>query len=125
MSARYFRATTLAYELENSRTEVKLHRFVRAIAKYQLLVIDDFCLSALSKMEEKDLSEFIEDRHANGSAILTSKNPVNLWHGLMPNPAIADAILDRVVHAAVRLELKEKSLRKTAGSLDHTQLIEQ
>lgn len=125
MSARYFRATTLAYELENARTEGRLHRAVRAMAKYQLIVIDDFCLSAMSEAEEKDLFELIEDRHGNGTVILTSQNPVNLWHGLMPNPAIADAILDRVVHGAVRLELKGESLRKTASNLDHAQPIEQ
>ncbi|MEN9825566.1 MAG: hypothetical protein RI953_1311 [Pseudomonadota bacterium] len=125
MSARYFRATALAYELDNARTEGRLHRSIRAMAKYQLIVIDDFCLSAMSEAEEKDLFELIEDRHGNGTVILTSQNPVNLWHGLMPNPAIADAILDRVVHGAVRLELKGESLRKTSSNLDHAQPMEQ
>jgi DNA replication protein DnaC len=66
----------------------------------------------MSESEEKDFFELVEERHRKVSTILISQNPVNLWHGLMPNPAIADAILDRIVHAAIRIELRGESQRK-------------
>lgn len=111
-SSRYFRASSLASELETARGEGKLQRVVRNIGKFDVLVLDDFCLSAMSENEEKDLFEMIEERHGKCSTIITSQNPVNIWHGLMPNPAIADAILDRLVHGAIRVELKGESMRK-------------
>jgi DNA replication protein DnaC len=72
----------------------------------------------LSEAEEKDLSELIEERHGRVSTIFTGQNPVNLWHGLMPNPAIADAILDRIVHSAIRIKLPGESRRKKSADLD-------
>jgi DNA replication protein DnaC len=117
-AARYFRSTNLLAELESAREEGSFLRTISAIGKPHVLIIDDFCLSALSEAEEKDLFELIEERHGKASTILTSQNPVNLWHGLMPNPAIADAILDRIVHNAIRIELRGESRRKKSADLD-------
>lgn len=115
-SARYFRATNLLSELETAREEGNFLRTVANFGRTNVLIIDDFCLSAMSETEEKDLFELVEERHGKVSTVFTSQNPVGLWHGLMPNPAIADAILDRIVHTAVRIELKGESMRKTIGS---------
>jgi DNA replication protein DnaC len=111
-SARYYRSTLLLAELESSRVDGRYRKLISQLGKINVLIIDDFCLSAMNEAEEKDIFELIEERHNQCSTILTSQNPVNLWHGLMPNPAIADAILDRIVHGAQRLELTGKSRRK-------------
>ena len=115
-NARYFRATNLLAELEAAREEGSFLRTVANLGRPHVLIIDDFCLSSMSETEEKDLFELVEERHGKVSTIFTSQNPVGLWHGLMPNPAIADAILDRIVHTAVRIELKGESMRKSVAS---------
>lgn len=111
-SARYFRAAQLLSDLEIAKEDGHLRRFISQLEKIQVLIIDDFFLSSISESCQKNLFELIEARHELVSTILTSQNPVSLWHGLMPNLAIADAILDRITHLSVRLELKGESLRK-------------
>ena len=115
-SARYFRAANLLAELESAREDGTFMRTVTNLGRPEVLIIDDFCLSSMSETEEKDLFELIEERHGKAATIFTSQNPVGLWHSLMPNPAIADAILDRIVHTAVRIELKGESMRKSVTS---------
>lgn len=117
-TARYFRAANLLAELESSREEGQFIRNVTVLGRPNVLIIDDFCLSSMSEQEEKDFFELIEERHGKNSTIFTSQNPVSLWHGLMPNPAIADAILDRIIHNAVRIELRGESRRKKSTELD-------
>lgn len=117
-TARYFRATNLLAELESTREEGNFIRSVTNLGRPHVLIIDDYCLSSMSESEEKDFFELIEERHNKVSTIFTSQNPVNLWHGLMPNPAIADAILDRIVHNAVRIELRGESRRKKSTEVD-------
>jgi DNA replication protein DnaC len=110
--SRYYRASSVSAELEASREEGKMNRYIQSLNKFDVLITNDFCLSGLSEIEEKNLFELIEERHEKKSTIFTSQNPVSAWHGLMPNPAIADAILDRIAHGSIRLELKGESLRK-------------
>lgn len=74
--------------------------------------MDDWGLSSLSDAERKEFLEVVEDRSGSGSTILASQLPVSSWHELIGEPTIADAILDRLVHNAYRIELKGASLRK-------------
>lgn len=111
-SSRYFRASNLLADLEFARGEGRLQRLIRQLAKVDVLIIDDFCLSAMTESEEKDLFELVEERYRAKATVFASQNPTSTWHGLMPNPAIADAILDRIVHGATRIELKGGSRRK-------------
>jgi DNA replication protein DnaC len=111
-TSRYYRASNILADLEFARGEGRLQRLIRQQAKIDVLIIDDFCLSALTEAEEKDLFELIEERYRTKATVFVSQNPINTWHGLMPNPAIADAILDRIVHGATRIELKGGSRRK-------------
>jgi DNA replication protein DnaC len=117
-TSRYFRASSLGAELESARGDGRFQRLIRQLAKFDVLILDDFCLSAMTESEEKDLFELIEERYRNSAVVFTSQNPTKIWHGLMPNPAIADAILDRIVHGAIRLELKGSSRRKTKEGAD-------
>ncbi len=82
------------------------------IERQQILLIDDFGLQALDAQSRSTLLEIIEDRHGKASTIITSQVPINKWHEIIGEQTIADAILDRLVHDAHRIEMKGESLRK-------------
>lgn len=79
----------------------------------EILILDDFGVSPLKAAESRDLLEIIEDRAKLSSTIITSQLPIKEWHGYLHNPTIADAILDRIVHNAYKIEIQGESLRKT------------
>jgi DNA replication protein DnaC len=108
----YLRAPRLFSELLMARADGSYHRLLARLAKTDLLVIDDFALSALSDAEAREMLEVIEDRTGSGSVIIASQLPVAAWHEVMGEPTVADAVLDRIVHNSYRFELKGPSLRK-------------
>ena len=83
-----------------------------ALAKAELLVLDDFGLTPLSDQSKRDLLEILDDRYDRSSTIVTSQLPVDQWHAYLADPTLADAILDRLVHNGYRLALKGESMRK-------------
>jgi DNA replication protein DnaC len=85
---------------------------LRAIARLDLLILDDWGPEPLDAEQRRDLLEIVEDRYEARSIIVTSQLPVDRWYEIIGNPTIADAILDRLVHNAYRIELKGESLRK-------------
>jgi DNA replication protein DnaC len=85
--------------------------------KQELLIIDDFGIQPLDQQSRTILMEIIEDRHGKRSTLFTSQVPVNQWHEVIGEQTIADAILDRIIHDAHRLELKGESMRKKRGIL--------
>jgi DNA replication protein DnaC len=87
----------------------------QGLARVDLLILNDCGLAMLTPEQGRDILEIVEDRHNLGSTIVTSQPPVDHWHEAIANPAIADAILDRLVHNAHRLILNGESLRKTAA----------
>ncbi|MFM2290903.1 MAG: hypothetical protein RIS29_716 [Bacteroidota bacterium] len=87
------------------------------IERQDLLILDDFCLQPLDTINRNMLMEIIEDRHAKGASIITSQIPVNKWYEIIGEQTIADAILDRIVHSAHRIEIKGESLRKKLTSV--------
>lgn len=89
--------------------------YIKEIAKIErqhLLILDDFGIQPFDAPSRAALMEIIEDRHGKGSIIITSQVPVSKWHELIGEKTIADAIMDRIIHEAHRLELKGESLRK-------------
>ena len=82
------------------------------IERQHLLIIDDFGIQPLDAQSRSALMEIIEDRHGKCSTIITSQIPVSKWHEVIGEQTIADAILDRIVHNAHRIEMKGESLRK-------------
>jgi DNA replication protein DnaC len=108
----YRRASRLFGELATARGEGRLPRVLAALERTRLLVIDDWGPEPLSAEQRRDLLEIVEDRYEKGSLLITSQVPVARWHELVGDPTIGDAILDRVVHRAHRIELKGPSLRK-------------
>ena len=89
---------------------------MRQLAKVDLLILDDWGPEPLTAEQRRDLLEIVEDRYNAGSLIITSQVPVDNWYEIIGNPTLADAILDRVVHNAHRIELKGESLRKPPGA---------
>lgn len=89
--------------------------YLKEIAKIErqdLLILDDFGIQPFDAQSRASLMEIIEDRHGKTSLIITSQVPVSKWHEVIGEKTIADAILDRIIHDAHRLELKGESLRK-------------
>ena len=81
-------------------------------------MIDDWGLSVLTEQERNDLLEILEDRHGIHSTIVASQLPVDRWHETIGNPTLADAILDRLVHNAYKINLKGGSMRKKKAIKD-------
>lgn len=108
----YHRVPKLFDALAIARGDGRHARVLKALARVELLILDDWGLAVLSSSERRDLLEILEDRHGRGSTIVTSQLPVEHWHEAIGDPTLADAILDRLVHNAHRLALDGESMRK-------------
>jgi DNA replication protein DnaC len=86
------------------------------LVKVDLLVLDDWGPDRLSASQRRDLMEIVEDRYGRGSILITSQLPAATWHEVIGEPTLGDAILDRIVHDAYRLELDGPSMRKIKAS---------
>ena len=100
-------------ELALARGDGRYARIVRALGGVQLLILDDWGLEPLDAQARHDLLEILEERYGRRSTIITSQLPVESWHAVIGDPTYADAILDRLVHNAQRLNLSGDSLRRT------------
>jgi DNA replication protein DnaC len=108
----YARVPRLFADLAVARGGPGYARLLRTLARVKLLILDDWGPEALNADQARDLLEIVEDRYDRGSIIITSQVPVARWHELIGIPTLADAILDRVIHNAYRIELTGESLRK-------------
>ena len=108
----YFNVQKLLLRIKMSRLDGTIYKFFEKISKMDLLILDDFGLTHLEQQQRMDLMEMIEDRHGRTSTIIASQLPVASWYDVIGEETIADAILDRLVHASYRIELKGESLRK-------------
>ncbi|MTI24886.1 ATP-binding protein [Fulvivirga kasyanovii] len=109
----YFNTQKLFPQLIMSKADGSYQKQVNKIEKHDLLILDDFGLQPLDNKTRMMLMEIIEDRHSRKSTIISSQLPVAKWHEVIGDSTVADAILDRMVHSAQRLELKGQSLRKS------------
>jgi DNA replication protein DnaC len=98
--------------LKMKRSDGSYLREIEKLERQDLLILDDFGLAQLDTQNRLDFLEIIEDRHGKKSTIMTSQLPLTKWHDVIADSTIADAILDRLVHNAYRIELKGASLRK-------------
>src|SRR6202035_2696871 len=111
-SVHYARVPRLFADLDLAHGDGRFARLFRMLVKVDLLVLDDWGPDRLSAGQRRDLMEIVEDRHGRGSTLITSQLPVDKWHDVIGEPTFADAILDRIVHNAYRLELDGPSMRK-------------
>jgi len=108
----YWSTPKLLRELAGAQADGSLVRLLKKLARTDLIVIDDWGLERLKDPQAHLILEILEDRQDRGSLMITSQFAVSSWHELIGNPTVADAILDRLVHHAHRIELKGDSLRK-------------
>jgi DNA replication protein DnaC len=108
----YYYAPKLFRELQTAQADGSLPALLKKLLRAALLVIDDFGLAAVTGKQYRDLLEILDDRHGAGSTLVTSQFPVDQWHGVINDATVADAILDRLVHNAYRIDLKGESLRR-------------
>jgi DNA replication protein DnaC len=113
----YVRAGRLFSELAIAKADGSYGKRLRAIAKADLIVIDDWGLAGLNTEQARDFLEILEDRYDRRSTLVVSQVPVDSWHALMPDPTVADAALDRLVHNAYRINLTGESMRKKRTTL--------
>ena len=111
-SALYLRVPRLMQHLQGIRGDEEYLKYLARLKKIQLLILDDFGVSPLKAAEARDLLEIVEDRTNQSSLIVTSQLSIKDWHGYLHNATIADAILDRIVHNAYKIEIKGGSQRK-------------
>ena len=121
LSALYLRAPRLFDELSVCHADGSFRKRLAAIAKVDLVLIDDFAIAPMGARERTDLLELLDDRVGTRSTLITSQLPVEHWHDYLGDPTLADAILDRLVHSAHKLHLEGESMRKrTAAGADRT-----
>ena len=116
LSVVYYRMPRLFETLALARGDGRYGKLLRSLARVKLLILDDWGPEALTPEQARDLLEIVEDRYDAGSILITSQAPINRWHDMIGLPTLADAILDRLVHNAYRIELSGESLRKQRAS---------
>jgi DNA replication protein DnaC len=114
-SVLYKRASRLFADLAQARGEGRLARLIAALDRVNLLILDDWGPEPLTADQRRDLLEIVDDRYDKGSLLITSQVPVSQWHDVIADPTLGDAILDRIIHNAHRIELKGDSLRRRTG----------
>ena len=109
---RYWSVPKLLRELSTASADGSLARLLKHLARLDLLILDDWGLERLKDAHAQLLLEIVEDRQETGSVLITSQFAVGSWHEIIVSPTVADALLDRLVHSAHRIELKGESMRK-------------
>jgi len=105
-----------ASDLALARGDGRHPRLIKSIGRADLLILDDFGLEPLRPGARHDLLEILEERYGRRSTVVTSQLPLSTWHEVIGDPTYADAILDRLVHNAHRIELTGKALRRARGN---------
>jgi DNA replication protein DnaC len=116
-SARYLRLPRLLQSLHIAKGDGSYPRMLHQLARIDILIIDDWGMAALDDNAQRDLLEILDDRFNRRSTIVTSQLPLAHWHDYLGQATLADAILDRLVHNAYKLELKGESMRKKKSPL--------
>jgi DNA replication protein DnaC len=116
-SSLYMRAPRLFQETAIARADGSYPKLMNKIAKAKVLIVDDFCITPIKDTERKDLLEVIEDRQGLCSTIISTQIPVESWFEAIGDSTIADAILDRLIHNAHKINLKGESMRKIRSPL--------
>jgi len=124
ITAVYYRLPTLMQDLDLARNDGRYKKVMKSISKAELLILDDWGIAPMSPEQLRDLLEIIDERYQKTSTLITSQLPVANWHEALNDPTMADAILDRVLHNAYKIDLKgEDSMRKLRSKIDATETL--
>jgi DNA replication protein DnaC len=116
-SAFYIRIPKLFQVLAIAKADGSYPKVMKKLLKARVLILDDIGLAPMNAQERRDILEVIEDRHGMASTIVATQLPIEQWHENIRDPTIADAILDRLVHNAYKINLKGESMRKLRSTL--------
>jgi len=116
-SSRYYRLPRLWHELKIAKADGTYSNWLTQLAKTDLLILDDWGLVSPNEEQRRDLLEMLDDRYQQRSTIITSQLPITHWHEHLNDATLADAILDRLMHHSIRIELEGDSLRKKQKTL--------
>ncbi|HEY5730394.1 MAG TPA: IS21-like element helper ATPase IstB [Anaerolineales bacterium] len=121
-TVRYHRISRLLHILAIARQDGSLSNLLRSLAKTNLLILDDWMRDAITIQNAQDILDVLDDRFGHAATLISSQVPVTDWHLRIPDPTLADAILDRIVHTAHRIQLEGESQRKLRAnrSMPHT-----
>lgn len=111
-TVRYARTARLLEELTLAHGDGSFGKRLRELARIEVLILDDWGLDQITPAQRHDLLELMDDRHGAASTVVASQLPVANWHTTLGDATLADAILDRLIHNAHRIELKGESMRK-------------
>lgn len=120
----YANTTKLLSQLKMAKADGAHLKELSSIEKKDVLILDDFGVQPLDAQSRALLLDIIEDRHSKRTTIITSQIPVKKWHDIIGEKTLADAILDRIVHKSIRIELYGDSLRKTKANLEKVTAIQ-
>jgi DNA replication protein DnaC len=115
MRALFIRVPRLVEDLAVARVSGAYSSTLAKLARFEVLVLDDFLLAPMKDTERRDLLEVLEDRYERASTVITSQVPAKTWHSALNDPTIADAICDRLIHNAHVVDLRGPSMRKKKG----------
>jgi DNA replication protein DnaC len=121
VSVVYKRLSRLLDDLAVARLHGRQARALTTLARTRVLILDDWLMIKLTAEQRRDLMEVIDDRHGRASTVIATQLPVDCWHDMIGDPTYADAILDRLVHNAYRLELTGKTMRRGITQAADTQ----
>jgi DNA replication protein DnaC len=111
-SGRYWRLPRLLSEMAAARADNSYNRLLGQLSRFDVLVLDDWGLAAFTNTQVLDLMEVVEERSERRSTVVASQLPLEHWHAALPDPTLADAILDRLVHNAYKFTLRGESMRR-------------
>jgi len=120
ITVKYIRLSRLLQEIAYAQADGSYPKLLDALAKASLLILDDWLRDPLTPAQARDLLEVFDDRYNKKSTLVVAQVPVTEWHERIPDPTLADAILDRLVHNAHRITLKGESQRKLRSPLAET-----
>jgi len=114
---RYLRTSRLLQSLELAQADGSYSQLLRSLARTHLLICDDWLRDPLSRSQAKDLLEILDDRYGRAATLVATQVPVSEWHARIPDPTLADSVLDRLIHNAYRITLSGDSMRKVYSPL--------
>jgi len=121
-SVRYLRTSRLLETLELAQADGSYPQLLRSLARTNLLIFDDWLRDPLSRSQAKDLLEILDDRYGRAATLVATQVPVSEWHACIPDPTLADSVLDRLIHNAYRITLSGDSMRKVYSPLKSNDL---
>lgn len=116
-TVRYFRTADLLLELKLAKADGSFPKWKRQLASFSLLILDDWLRDPLLPEQARDLLDLLDERYRKAACLFATQLPIAQWHQQIQDPTLADAILDRIVHDALRLSLKGESMRKLTSQL--------